>query len=152
MKRYSSRAVKFLAIISLACGAVFLTGIVLLLLKIENIGLSIGLTVGSGLLGILFLSCFVAEKSRYITIDDKKIVLPRGANINEKISFSRTIINTNEIRSIKSELHKGDGIIAADTLFHTLTLKDGTRIKFTLYAYGKDAENEILETIKRKKV
>ena len=90
-----------------------------------------------------------AEKSRYLTIDDEKIVLPRGANINEKTSFSRTIININEIRSIKSELHKGDGIVAKDTLFHTLTLNDGTRIKFTLYAYGKVAEDEILVTIQK---
>ena len=71
------------------------------------------------------------------------------AKINEKTSFNRIIINTNEIRSIKSELHKGDGIIAKDTFFHTLTLNDGTRIKFTLYAYGKDAEDEILAAIKK---
>ena len=102
-----------------------------------------------GLMSILFLPCFLAEKSRHLTIDDEKIVLPRGAKINEKTSFRRIIINTNEIRSIKSELHKGDGIIAKDTLFHTLTLNDGTRIKFTLYAYGKDAEDKILEAIKK---
>ena len=100
-------------------------------------------------MSILFLSCFLADKSRYLTIGDEKIVLPRGANINGKTSFNRIIINTNEIRSIKSELHKGDGIIAKDTLFHTLTLDDGTRIMFTLYAYGKDAEDEILAAIKK---
>ena len=100
-------------------------------------------------MSILFLSCFFAEKSRYLTIDDEKIVLPRGTIINEKTSFRRTIINTNEIRSIKSELYKGDGIISKDTLFHTLKLNDGTRIKFTLYAYGKDAEDEILTAIKK---
>ena len=100
-------------------------------------------------MSILFLSCFFAEKSRYLTIDDEKIVLPRGTIINEKTSFRRTIINTNEIRSIKSESYKGDGIILKDTLFHTLKLNDGTRIKFTLYSYGKDAEYEILAAIKK---
>ena len=30
----------------------------------------------------------------------------------------------------------------------TLKLKDGTKIKFTLFAYGKKAEKEIIETIK----
>ena len=98
-------------------------------------------------MSILFLTCFFAEKSRYLTIDDEKIVLSKI--INEKTSFRRTIINTNEIRSIKSELYKGDGIISKDTLFYTLKLNDGTRIKFTLYAYGKDAEDEILAAIKK---
>ncbi len=149
MKKYTSRAIKWLAILTIISAAVLIAGIICILVHSSNVGLQIGLTMLGGLMSILFLSCFFAEKTRYLTIDDKKIVLPRGANINEKTSFSRTIINTNEIHSIKSELHKGDGIIAKDTLFHTLTLNDGTRIKFTLYAYGKDAEDEILATMKK---
>ena len=98
---------------------------------------------------MLFLACFFAEKSRYLTIDCEKIVLPRGADKNGKMSFQKTVINIDEIHSIKSELYKGDGIISKDTLFHTLKLKDGTAIKFTLYAYGKDAEKEILESIEK---
>ena len=149
MKKYTSRGTKWLAILTIISVAILIAGIVCILLHSSNVGLQIGLTMLGGLMSILFLSCFFAEKSRCLTIDNEKIVLPRGANINEKTSFSRTIININEIRSIKSELHKGDGIIAKDALFHTLTLNDGTRIKFTLYAYGKDAEDEILAAIKK---
>ena len=149
MKTYTSRATKWLAILTIISVAVLIAGIICILAHSSNVGLQIGLTMLGGLMSVLFLSSFFSEISRYVTIDDEKIVLPRGANINEKISFNRTIVNTNEIRSIKSELHKGDGIIAKDTLFHTLTLNDGTRIKFTLYAYGKDAEDEILATIKK---
>ncbi len=150
MKTYISRATKWLAILTVIGVTVLISGIVCILAHSSNVGLQIGLTILGGLMSILFLSCFFAEKSRYLTIDDEKIVLPRGANINEKISFSRTIINTNKIQSIKSELYKGDGIIAKDTFFHTLTLNDGTRINFTLYAYGKDAEEEILAVIKKR--
>ena len=149
MKKYTSRATKWLAILTIISVAVLIAGIICILSRSSNVGLQIGITMLGGLMSILFLSCFLADKSRYLTIDDEKIVLPRGANINEKTSFNRIIINTNEIRSIKSELHKGDGIIAKDTLFHTLTLNDGTKIMFTLYAYGKDAEDEILEAIKK---
>ena len=149
MKKYTSRATKRLAILTIISVAVLIAGIICILAHSSNVGLQIGLTMSGGLMSILFLSCFLADKSRYLTIDDEKIVLPRGTNINEKTSFNRTIINTNEIRSIKSELHKGDGIIAKDTLFYTLTLNDGTRIMFTLYAYGKDAEDEILAAIKQ---
>ena len=149
MKTYISRATKLLAILAIIGITVLISGIICLLAHSSNVGLQIGLTMLGGLMSILFLPSFLAEKSRHLTIDDEKIVLPRGANINEKTSFRRIIINTNEIRSIKSELHKGDGIIAKDTLFHTLTLNDGTRIKFTLYAYGKDAEDKILEAIKK---
>ena len=149
MKKYTSRAAKWLAILTIISVAVLIAGIICILSHSSNVGLQIGLTMLGGLMSILFLSCFLADKSRYLTIDDEKIVLPRGANINEKTSFNRIIINTNEIRSIKSELHKGDGIVAKDTLFHTLTLDNGTRIMFTLYAYGKDAEDEILAAIKK---
>ena len=149
MKKYTSRATRWLAIFTIISVAVLIAGIICILSHSSNVGLQIGLTMLGGLMSILFLSCFLAENSRYLTIDDEKIVLPRGANINEKTSFNRTIINTNEIRSIKSELQKGDGIIAKGTLFHTLTLNDGTRIMFTLCAYGKDAEDEILAAIKK---
>ena len=149
MKNYTSRAVKWLALVAVISIAILSAGIICIIIYSSNVGVQVGLTMFGGLMTILFLSFFFAEKSRYLTIDDKKIVLPRGADKNEKISFNRTIINTNEIRSLKSELYKGDGIISKDTLFHTLTLNDGTRIKFTLYSYGKDAEDEILEAIKK---
>ena len=149
MKKYTSRATKWFALFSIISTLMLLIGIIFIIVNISNVGLQFGLTLLGGFMSILSLSCFFAEKSRYLKIDDEKIVLPRGAIINEKTSFRRTIINTNEIRSIKSELYKGDGIISKDTLFHTLTLNDGTRIKFTLYAYGKDAEDEILSAIKK---
>ena len=149
MKIYISRATKWLAVLAIVGVTVLISGIICILAHSSNVGLQIGLTMLGGLMSILFFSCFFAEKSRYLTISDEKIVLPRGADINEKTSFNRTIINTNKICSIKSELNKGDGIIAKDTFFHILTLNDGTRIKFTLYAYGKDAEDEILSAIKK---
>ena len=148
MKIYTSRAIKWLAVLSIIGVTVLIAGIICILAHSSSVGLQIGLTMLGSLISILFLSCFFAEKSRYLTINDEKIVLPRGAYKNGKMSFKRTIINVNEICSIKSELYKGVEIISKDTLFHTLTLKDGTTIKFTLYAYGKKVENEILEMIR----
>lgn len=149
MKKYSSRAVKLLTMISLTCGAVFLTGIAFLFFKIENTGLPIGLMVGGGLLGIFFFVCFVAEKSRVLMIDSDKIILPKGAMINGKTIFQKTVIKMCEIKSIESCLHKGDGLVSKDTYFHTLKLEDSRKVTVTLYAYGKEAEKEILETIKK---
>ena len=149
MKIYIPRATKWLAVLAIVGVTVLISGIICILAHSSNVGLQIGLTMLGGWMSILFLFCFFAEKSRYLTINDEKIVLPRGADINEKTSFNRTIINTNKICSIKRELHKGDGIIVKDTFFYTLTLNDGTKIKFTLYAYGKDAEDEILSAIKK---
>ncbi len=149
MKIYTSRATKWIATLTIISVAVLIAGIICVVVNSSNVGLQIGLTMLGGLMSILFLACFFAEKSRYLTIDCEKIVLPRGADKNGKLSLKKTVININEIRSIKSELYKGDGIISKDTLFHTLKLKDGTAIKFTLYAYGKDAEKEILKSIKK---
>ena len=149
MKIYKSRATKWLAVLAVVGVTVLISGIICILAHSSNIELQIGLIMFGGLMSFIFLTGFFAEKRRYLTINDEKIVLPGGADINGKTSFNRTIINTNKICSIKSELHKGDGIIAKDTFFHILTLNDGTRIKFTLYAYGKDAEDEILSAIKK---
>ncbi len=148
MKRYTSRATKWLAVVSLICCAVLLIGIILIFASIENIGLPIGLIFLGGLLGVLFFGCFVAEKSRYLIIDADRIVFPRGARINGKTVFSKTVVKTSEIHSVESDFHKGDKIISRDCFFYTLKLKDGTNIAVTLYSYGKEAEKEIFEAIK----
>ena len=149
MKKYTSRATKWLAILTIICVTVLIVGIICILAHSSNVGLQVGLTMIGGIMSILFLSCFFAEKSRCLTIDNEKIILPRGADKNGKVSLRKTVINIDEIHSFKRGLYKGDGIISKDTLFYTLELKDGTAIKFTLYAYGKDAEKEILESIKK---
>jgi hypothetical protein len=94
-------------------------------------------------------SSFFGEKSRSITINGDEIVLPKGADINGKMVFKRTVAKIDEITSVESNLYKGDGLISKDTYFHTLKLKDGTKIRFTLYAYGKEAEKEIIEALKK---
>ena len=149
IKKYTSRATKWLAILTIISVAILITGIICILSHSSNVGLQVGLTMLGALMSILFLCCFFAEKSRYLTIDNEKVILSRGADINEKKSFRKTVINISEIHSIKSELYKGDGIISKDTLFYTLKLNDGTAIKFTLYDYGKAAEKEILESIEK---
>ena len=127
---------------------VLLIGIALIIVHHSNVGLQIGLTVLGGFLTLLFLCCFLAEKSRWLTIEPNQIVLPRGVDHNSKIILKRTVVKVCDIVSVKSVLHTGDGLISKDTYFHTLTLKDGKKLTFTLYAYGKDAEKEIIETLK----
>ena len=149
MKKYTSRATKWLAILAIVSVTVLIVGVICILAHSSNVGLQVGPTMLGALMSILFFSCFFAEKSRYLTIDNEKVMLPRGAVINEKMSFRKAVININEIHSIKSELYKGDGIISKDTLFHTIKLNNDTTINFTLYAYGKEAEIEILESIRK---
>jgi len=148
MKRYTSRATKLFAIAALTCCTVLLIGVILVFANIENIGLPIGFILLGGLLGIIFLACFLAEKSRTLIIDTDKVIFPRGAEKNGITVFQKTVIPLDEIRSVESKFHKGDKIISDDCFFYTFRLKDGTSITVTLYAYGKDAEKEILETIK----
>lgn len=148
MKKYTSQATKWLMIVSLICGVVLLTGIIFAFAGIGNIGVLIGLILMGGLLGIIFFSCFIAEKGRALIINADQITFPRRAEINGKTVFQKTTIQSKQIRSIEIKFQPGDGVIAKDSNFYTLRLKDGTRVTFTLYAYGKEAEKEILETIK----
>ncbi|MBQ7047797.1 MAG: hypothetical protein IJN86_02510 [Clostridia bacterium] len=149
MKKYSSQATKWLMIVSLICGVVLLTGIILAFANIGNIGVPIGVILMSGLLGVILFSCFLAEKSRFLIIGADQIIFPRGAEINGKSVFKKTVVKTSEITSVETHSFKGDRLIAEDTNFYTLNLKNGRKITVTLYHYGKEAENEIWETIKR---
>ena len=148
MKRYVSRATKLLAIAALICGAVVLIGIIIAFAGVKNIGLPIGFILLGGLSGVIFLACFLAEKSRALIIDTDKIVFPRGAEKNGKIVFQKTVVRICDIGSVESKIYKGDKIISDDCFFYTFKLKGGTSVTVTLYAYGKEAEKEILETIK----
>ena len=150
MKKYVSRATMCPGIIALLCGVALLVGIILAFVNTSMA--SIVMIALGGVYGILFLICFLAEKSRALIIDTEKIIFPRGADKNGKMVFQKTTVKLCDINSVDTKLHKGDGIISKDTSFHTINLKDGTTITVTLFAYGKEAENEILETIKRKKV
>lgn len=148
MKKYKSRTTKMMALLTIMSVVVLIAGTILIVTNSSNVGLQIGLTMFGGLMSILFLSCSFAEQSRYLTIDDEKIILPRGADNNGKTVLKRTVVRIDEITSVESNLYIGDGLISKDTSFHTIKLKDGTKITFTLYAYGKEAEKEIIETIK----
>ena len=66
---------------------------------------------------------------------------------NGKTVFQKTVVRICDLDSVESELRKGDKIISDDCFFYTFRLKDGTSITVSLYAYGKEAEKEILETI-----
>jgi hypothetical protein len=97
------------------------------------------------MLGVLFLSVYLASRSRTLVLDGNCIVFSGGAEVNGKMQFRKTVVETDEIQFVESRFRKGDGIVAEDTYFHTLTLADGTRITVTLYEYGKESEKEILE-------
>ena len=147
MKRYTSCATKWLAILTIISVAVLIAGIICILSHSSNVGLQIGLTMVGGLMSILFLTCFLAERSRVLIIDADKIILPGGIDKNGKMLCRKVVIKIDEICSVESKLYKGVALISKDAYFHTLKLKDGTKITVTLYAYGKVAEKEILETI-----
>lgn len=148
MKKYTSKATKWLMVVTFVCCVLLFTGIILILMEVANIGLLIGLILMGGLLGIIFFSCFLAEKGRVLIISADQIVFPRGIEINGKTAFQRTVVKTSEINSVEISSYKGDGLIAKTTIFYTLRLTDGRKITVTLYHYGKEAEKEILEAIK----
>ena len=147
MKKYISRGTKWAAFFTIIGILMLLIGIVLMIIKLSDVGLEF--TSIGGAISIISLCLYFGERSRWLIIDDSKIVLPRGVVNNGKLIFGRTVVKINEIASVESVFHKGDLIVSGDCFLHTLKLKNGTIITFTLYAYGKVAEKEIIETIKK---
>ena len=150
MKKYVSRATKYLVILSLICIVILTAGIVLIVVGFPNTSSIIGLTIFGGVFGLLFLVCYFAERSRTLRIDSNTVIFPRGANVNGKTVLKKMVVKIDEIGFVESKLYEGDGLFTADCYFHTLKLKDGTEITVTLYSYGKAAEKEILEFIKNR--
>ena len=149
MKKYISRSTKILGIITLITIAMLITGIILIVIDFQNLSLQLFLTLVGGMLSLIFLPCYLAERSRALVITADKITFPKGAQKNGKISFRKTVIKFEEISSLRSDFHKGDKVISKDCFFHKLKLKDGTEITVTLFHYGKESENEILEVIQK---
>ena len=56
MKKYTSRATKWLAIFAIISVVMLLIGIILIVANYSNVGLTVGLTMGGGLMSILFIT------------------------------------------------------------------------------------------------
>ena len=147
MKKYVSKATKWLGIVTLLCGVVLLVGVILAFVKMITV--SIVMITSGVMFAIFFFTVFFAEKSRALIIDNEKIIFPRGANKNGRMVLEKTTVKFCDIASIGIELYKGDGFVSKDTNFYTLKLKNRETITVTLYAYGKKEEKEILEIIKK---
>ena len=150
MKKYHSRATKWLAVLTLICAVSLAVGIVLVIMDFPDTSLQVCLISLGGAMGILFLTCFLADRSRALIMDHEKVIFPRGANINGKTVLQKTVVRFDQTSSVDSVLQKGDGLISSDCFFYIITLKDGTKISVPLYSYGKAAEKEILETIRQR--
>ena len=147
MGKYMSRDVIWLGILTVICSIAVTVGAVFAYYMSNNVW-SMLLIISGGMLFVIFFTCCIAEMSRTLFIDGEKIILPRGTEKNGNTTFRKTVVRLDEITSIESTLYKGDGIISKDCRFHTLKLKNGTKVAFTLYAYGKRAEKEIIEILR----
>ncbi len=148
MKKYVANYLKWIGVLSLISILVFAIGIVLFLFSELSYEIPLSLTFVGGIFGFFLTMAYFSQKSRVLTLDEEKVVLPRGAYINEKLSFSKTSIKKSGICCVERTFFKGDKIISEDTYFYTVKLKDGTKVTFPLYEYGKKAEEEIFGLLK----
>ena len=86
MKKYISGSTKILGIITLITAVMFITGIVLTVIDFENLSLQLFFTLIGGMLSLIFLPCYLAERSRVLVIDADKITFPKGEQRNGKTS------------------------------------------------------------------
>ena len=89
MKKYVSRATMCLGIIALLCGVALLVGSILAFVNTSMA--SIVMIALGGVFGILFLICFLAEKSRALIIDTEKIIFPEEQTKTERWFFKRQL-------------------------------------------------------------
>jgi hypothetical protein len=159
MKEYVSSSLKWLLLCLIVFVMVLIAAVVILVFKLVSTPVSVPLMIFAVVLFILFLIVFLAERSRYLIVDNHQINLPRGAVINGKSAFSRTLIEFDSVCSFESKFRKGDhgvfaliisllgGVYAKDTTFYSIKLTNGDTVTFTLYEFCKESEKEIVSTI-----
>ena len=149
MKKYEARANKWLACFT-AIGVVsFIIGIILFMTDAPCFELNLTLTmVGLGLC-IPFSTAYIASKTRWMIIDNEKIVFHLSVSVNGK-SVPKETVRFDEIDSIESKFRKGDLVFVGDCFIHRMKLTDGSEIEFFLHEYGRDTEEKIIETIKNR--
>ena len=159
MKKYVSASMKRVTVIALLSVCTLLTGIILTIADHPNSELKLILVSIGSITSILFGSCFFAERSRYLLIDEEMVDFPQGCTRNEKTMFQRTRLRFDEICSVKSKFHKGAsegaaifwGLLGAgatgDCYSYILNLKDDTTIEVWLWGFGENGEKEIFEMI-----
>ena len=158
MKKYRSSGTKILAVIAAVCVCMLIAGMI----AGDSFSYTYELTLLGGGFGIIFVPVFIAERSRYLIIDEEKVIFPPGCNQNEKLVFQRLEVRFDEICSVKIDFHKGESEFMAivwglfgltsvgDQYSYTLNLIDDTKIEVgCLYQYGEKAEKEISEMICR---
>ena len=162
MKKYRFSSFKWFVVVLLVFVLMLAVGIILLVSGMPFEGFPAVLVCMGAALGVLTAFFFFVAACRTLTIDDEKIVLPRGTRINGKAPFKRRALPFDEISSFSSRFVEGDhgrallisyvltGIALADSIFYSIKTKDGTTIEFTLYDFGKESEKEISETIRRR--
>ena len=148
MKKYSPFTMNFVFVICILAFLIIFT-MSIFIVGFSLYSVTLGIIAGSAFASLILLFCRFYLRSSTLIIDEEKITLPRGADINGKTAFSNTTIMLNEIHTIESRLLKGIIGFSKDTYFHTITLNNGTKITITLFAYGI-REKEILEVLQNK--
>jgi hypothetical protein len=147
MKKYEPRATKWLACFNAISVVSLIIGIILFVKDASSFESNLMFTMVGFMLSIVFSTSYVASKTRWMTIDDEKIVFHLSISVNGKRVPKKTV-RFDEIDSVHSEFRKGDKIFVGDCFIHTMKLNDGSEIEFFLYEYGRDTEEKIIETIK----
>ena len=148
MKKYYSRATKWLGIATLIGLIMLVVGIIFIVADLLRFEFKLAFTMCGGMMTFFLLPCFFAEASRAIIIDSYSISFPIGADRNGKPTFHRTVIPKDRIVSIRVSLKNGDWRYFDDTTFYNLMLKDATIYTVTIDAYSEKAKKEILAVIR----
>ena len=149
MKKYEARANKWLACFTAICVVSFIIGIILFMIDAPYFELNLMLTMLGFILSIVFATVYIASKTRWMTIDDEKIVFHLSVSVDGK-SVSKKTVRFDEIDCVESKFRKGDLVFVGDCFIHRMKLTDGSEIEFFLHEYGRDTEEKIIETIKNR--
>lgn len=155
MRKFYRPSANIFAILSVVTAICLIVGIVLLISSSNQIGLAIGLTMGSVFPFFLFITLFFFDYFSYLQIDETKIIFPRCRrtitnNGKRTLFFKKLEVHIQDIVKIDKRYYKGDHIISKDATFYIFKLKNGDYFEETLFSYGKKQEEEINDILKDK--
>lgn len=155
MYKYFRSSSKIFGILALLCFFMIATGIILIIVNINQFEfISFLLALGIPL-GIIFFTVFIAEHKSYLIIDQEKIIFPFALtefHQNDMLTrkWGKSTVFFKDIKFVKVKFNKGDKIISKDTSFYHFYLNNGIEFSKTFFPYGKIQEKEIVSYLKGK--
>lgn len=144
---------KIAFIVSISLNIISIILSIIMIIK-DDIFASIALFCAMTLFSLFGWFAFYVERKGKLVLSDDSITFYYTVFTKPRTKLTYDFgkgykINFRDIKKYVVDFHRGDGIVAADTIWYTFILNNETEVRFTLFHFGKKQELEIKNSLSK---